>query len=142
MLGRKDYTRDELDNGKAAVGRQLAAHETLAEAIAADEEAAAAFEAFDGQLFNNLMLMLDRLYVHRVRAVTGKDTNPLNEVELICESLINNGGVFEPGKVVKYKQDESVLKLAPGDEIHLSAAGFERLSAAFFTELEARFVAA
>ncbi|MCU1355294.1 MAG: hypothetical protein JWM89_712 [Acidimicrobiales bacterium] len=142
MLGRKDYTRDELDNGKAAVGRQLAAHETLAEAIAADEEAAAAFEAFDGQLFNNLMLMLDRLYVHRVRAVTGKDTNPLNEVELICESLMNNGGVFEPGKVVKYKQDESVLKLAPGDEIHLSAAGFERLSAAFFAELEARFVAA
>ena len=142
MLGRKDYTRDEVDNGKAAVARQLAAHETLADAIGADKQAAAAFEAFDRLLFNNLTLMLDRLYVHRVRAVAGKDTNPLNEVELICESLMNNGGVFEPGTVVKYRQDESILKLAAGDEIRLSADDFDRLSTGFFTELEARFVSA
>ncbi|MCW2674379.1 MAG: hypothetical protein JWP14_2968 [Frankiales bacterium] len=35
--------------------------------------------------------------MHRVRLVTGKDTNPLNEVELRVESLLNNDGVFAAG---------------------------------------------
>jgi hypothetical protein len=30
-----------------------------------------------------MTLMLDRYFVHRLRMVTGKDGNPLNEVELI-----------------------------------------------------------
>jgi hypothetical protein len=47
---------------------------------------------------------LDRYVVHRLRMVTGKDGNPLNEVEMLCDSLMNNNGilrssneVFSPG---------------------------------------------
>jgi hypothetical protein len=46
----------------------------------------AALEAFDAQLFANLILALDRPFVHRLRTGTGKDGNPLNEVELLTES--------------------------------------------------------
>jgi hypothetical protein len=39
-------------------------------------------EAFETLLFNNMILVLDRNFVHRLRMVIGKDGNPLNEVEL------------------------------------------------------------
>jgi hypothetical protein len=42
--------------------------------------------------------------------VTGKDGNPLNEVELLTESLINNG-VLRGNNVIKHVPTESVLKL-------------------------------
>jgi hypothetical protein len=33
-----------------------------------------------------MALVLDRLYVHRRRIVTGRDGNPINEVELLSVS--------------------------------------------------------
>jgi 2-keto-4-pentenoate hydratase len=85
---------------------------------------------------------MDRPFVHRVRMVTGKDSNPLNEVELLCESLMDNGGVLRTGTVVTYVPSQSVLGLQPGDEIRLTEEQFTRLSAAFFAELEKRFLGA
>lgn len=61
-------------------------------------------------------------------------------LELICESLMNNGGVFQGNKVIKYVPDESIVKLQVGDPIKLTAADFQRLSAAFFDELQSKFL--
>jgi hypothetical protein len=72
--------------------------------------------------------------------VTGKDGNPLNEVEMICDSLMNNNGVLRGNTVVKYIPEQSVVKLKIGDQIRLTAEEFERLSAAFFAELERKFL--
>ena len=77
--------------------------------------------------------------MHRLRMVTGRDGNPLNEVEMIADSLMNNDGVLRGNNVVKWIPDQSVLKLRIGDTIKLTAADFERLSAAIFTELEHQF---
>jgi len=142
MLGRKRYTQEEVDNAKAAVARQLAGYRRLAKAIdgAADPQARAAVDALEPDLFNNLTLALDRRFVHRLRSSTGKDGNALNEVELLAESLMNNGGVLRGNNVIKLVFAESVLKLEIGDPIEISAPQFERLSKAFFAELQARFV--
>ena len=141
MLGRKNYTQEELDHGQAAVDQQLGAYRRLADAIAAtdDEKAKAALEAFETVYFNNMAIVLDRYFVHRLRVVAGKDGNPLNEIELLGESLMNNDGVLRGNNVIKYVPDEAVVKLRPGDAIKLTEAEFERLARAFLADLKAKF---
>jgi hypothetical protein len=143
MLGRKDYTKDELETARKAVAQQLAAYKKLVKAIDAatsDPKVAAALEAFEPILFNNMVMVLDRYFVHRIRNVTGKDSNPLNEVELLTEALLENGGLLRGNNVIKYAPDQSVLGLDVGDRIKLTAVEFERLAKAFFAEIEAKFV--
>lgn len=87
------------------MNQQIAAYERLVEAIddsPSDPKVASALEAFEPLLFNNMTVVLDRYFVHRLRMVTGKDGNPLNEVELLTESLMNNDGVLRGNKVVKW----------------------------------------
>jgi hypothetical protein len=105
-----------------------------------EAKVSSALEAFEPLFFNNMTLVLDRYFVHRIRMVTGKDRNPLNEVELMSDSLMNNDGVLRGNKVIKLIPDQSVVKLNIGDRIRLSAAQFERLSKAFFTEIESKFL--
>lgn len=142
MLGRKDYTREELDNAKAAVDNQLAAYKKLAKAVDAtgDPKAKAALDSFEPLFARSLAMELDRFFVHRIRSVSGKDGNPLNEVELLTESLIAGDSTLRGNNVIKLKPEQSVLKLDVGDNIDLRANDFERLYKAFLTDLEAKFV--
>ena len=140
MLGRKDYTRAEFDNARSAIDRQLAAWRALV-ATATDPKTTAKLDAFEPLFMNNLTLALDRYFVHRIRMVTGKDGNPLNEVELIVESLLDHGGVLRANNVIKLHPDESVTKIQFGERIALTADVFERLADAFFAELDRKFVA-
>jgi hypothetical protein len=142
MLGRKDYTREELDHAKSMIAAQLVAYDSLAASVhaASDPKLSAALEEFETLFFTNMVLVLDRYFVHRLRVVTGKDSSPLNEVELLADSLLNNGGVFRGNNVVKLVPEQTVLKLNTGDRIALTAAQFERLSKAFLDEIETKFV--
>jgi hypothetical protein len=143
MLGRKDYTREELDQATRTIKQQLAAYKKLVKAVNGagdDPQVTAALETFEPLLFNNMTLVLDRYFVHRLRMTTGKDGNPINEVELLADSLMNNRGKFRGNNVIKYEPEESVLKLEPGDPITIGAAQFERLSKAFLAALDEKFV--
>ncbi|HEY5142853.1 MAG TPA: hypothetical protein VII98_05085 [Solirubrobacteraceae bacterium] len=143
VLGRKTYTQEEFDRASAAVGEQAAAYRTLVRAIdgaPADPKVAAALEAFEPLFFNNMTLVLDRFFVHRVRAVAGKDGNPLNEVELLSDALMNNDGVLRGNNVIRLVPAESVLGLQIGDRIRLTATEFDRLAKAFLAEIRARFL--
>src|SRR4051794_40272899 len=143
MLGRKDYTPEELEAATTAVGGTLAAYRMLVDAVGRatdDPEVTAALGAFEPHLFNELALALDRRFVHRLRVVTGKDGNALNELELMTESLMNNDAVMRTNNVIKLKPGETVLKIEPGERIALSAAQFERLSEAVLREIRAKFV--
>jgi hypothetical protein len=143
MLGRKDYTREELEQGKKAVKQQLSAYKKLVNAIdggAGNPAVAPALKEFETLLFNNMVLVLDRYFVHRLRSSTGKDGNPLNEVELLSDSLMNNRGELRGNNVIKYKPEQSVLKLELGDTISLSATDFERLAKAFLADIDSKFV--
>src|SRR6266516_3169929 len=144
MLGRKAYTQEEIDHGKMALEEQLGAYRRLVKAVGSvttDKEVDAAFESFEALFFNNMTLVLDRYFVHRLPGADyeGKDGNPLNEVRIICDSLMNNDGVMRGDKQIKLTPERSVLKLNIGDPISLTDEEFERLSTAFFAELERRF---
>ena len=136
MLGRNDYTKEELDRGKAAVKQQLAGYRSLVKAGTGGAKLA----AFETLYFNNMTIVLDRYFVHRVRMAAGKDGNPINEVEMLADSLMNNGGILRESSVIKLVPEQSVLKLNFGDRIAITADGFDRLSAAFLVELERKFV--
>lgn len=143
MLGRKNYTQDEFDQAKAAVRAQVTAYKKLVKAATGDKakkKLLGSIDTFETLFFNNMVLVLDRYFVHRVRLVAGKDANALNEVELLCESLMNNRGVLRVGNLIKFIPEETVLKLRPGDAIALSQEDFERLSTAFFEQVQKRFL--
>jgi len=139
MLGRKTFTQEELDGCRAALDEQLGAYTRLAEA-AGRNGGAAALADFDRPFFTNLVLVLDRWFVHRIRAVSGKDGNPLNEVELIAEAVMLHDGVMPKSSVIKYVPADTVLGIEVGEKVSLSAEDFERLSAAFLAEIERRFM--
>ena len=133
MLGRRDYAPEEIAAAKSAVAAELAVYLRL---VTSGAVPSADFEAL---YFNNMVIVLDRYFVHRVRPVAGKDGNPLNEVELIVDALIGNGGVFRGIKVIKYVPENSVLGIKVGDRIRLNAADFDKLSQAFFADLQSKF---
>ena len=146
MIGVEDLARSKAFYGEGlgcAIDQQLAAYRKLAKAIAratTDKKVDSALESFEALFFNNMTLVLDRYFVHRLRVVTGKDGNPLNEVEMLCDSLMNNNGILRGNNVIKFTPEQSVLKLNIGDPIRLTAEQFGRLSAAFFAEIERKFV--
>ncbi len=53
---------------------------------------------------------------------------------------MNNNRILRGNNVINYIPDQSVVKLNIGDMICLTNEEFERLSAAFFAELERKFL--
>jgi hypothetical protein len=74
---------------------QLAAYKALV-ATAREKTGAgksafnAAVDSFELVLFNDLVLVLDAFFVHQARGIEGKDGNPLNEVRMLCNSILQN----------------------------------------------------
>jgi hypothetical protein len=142
MLGRKNYTRQEIDTARGLVAAELRAYRGL--------PAAAKTRAFEAAFFNRAVLLLDYLFVHRLTGIEGKDGNALNEVRVLCNSILLNTGRLQIDKLpgwplsagsgIKLPPEKSILKLKTGDEVRLSEADFVRLSTAFFTELEKRYL--
>jgi hypothetical protein len=139
MPGRKDYIQEKFEHGKASIHAQLAEYKQPVREIASGK-GATALKNIGGLFFNFMPLVLDHFYVHRLRMVTGKDGNPLDQVEMICDSLMNNNGIFHDSIVNKYIPDQPVVKPHVGDKMSLSADEFERLSAAFIAEWKCKFL--
>lgn len=79
----------------------------------------------------------------------GKDGNALNEVRILCNSILNNNSILTADNVgataafaglnaIKLPLEKLIVKLRAGDEVALSEADFVRLSNAFFAEIERR----
>ena len=98
-----------------------------------------ALASFEPEFFNNMVLTLDSYFVHRLRGQEGKDGNPLNEVRVVCTSILQNRGVMSVDKTIRMNPAKSVLKYEVGDEIRVSEADFARISEAFFADIESKF---
>src|SRR5262249_20961026 len=141
MLGRRNYSDEEIKAAEVTIGATIRAYKSL--------PATAKTQEFENAYFNRSVLLLDYLFVHRLTGIEGKDGNPLNEVRVLCNSIVLNNGKLqaEPlsdwpmsaGRGLKLPAEKSILKLQNGDEVKLNEAGFSRLAAAFFAELRKRF---
>ena len=145
MLCVNNYTQKYIDECRSRVAAQVSAYRTLV--ITAKNQTSpdesplnAAIEAFEPHFFNNMDLALDSYFVHRARAIEKKDGNPLNEVRMLCNSMMNNNNMMCADKTIKFDPAKSVLKYRVGDEIKLNEAGFILLSSAFFAEIESKYL--
>lgn len=89
--------------------------------------------------FGHLVVLLDSFFVHRSRMLEKKDGNPLNEVRMLCNSILQSSGVLTADKTIKFNPGTSIAKLEIGDEIALTREDVVRLADAFFAEIEAKF---
>jgi len=141
MLGMKTYKQDYIDACRARVEADLREYRK--------QVGKAPSKEFEARFFNDQVLLLDYMFVHRLPGIEGKDGNPLNEVRVLCNSILLNKGKLQVDKLtgwpnsavssLKLPPEKSVLKLRPGDEVKLSEADFVRLSKAFFAEIKKKF---
>ncbi|WP_217996367.1 hypothetical protein, partial [Alicyclobacillus shizuokensis] len=57
----------------AAIEQQLMAYQKLVARVTTDQKVNSTLEDFESLFFNNMILVLDRYFVHRLRMVAGKD---------------------------------------------------------------------
>ena len=141
MLGMKKYPKEYIAACRGRVDADMRAYR--------EGVGKAATKEFEVRFFNDQVLLLDYMFVHRLTGTEGKDGNPLNEVRVLCNSMLLNRGKLQVDKLpgwpnsagsgMSLPPEKSVLKLKVGDEVRLSEADFVRLSKAFFAELEKRF---
>jgi hypothetical protein len=143
MLSRTSYTREYVDACRARIASEVAAYRHLVATARAEAHDAArldaAISAFEPKFFNTLVIALDGSFTHRARGLEGKDGNPLNEVRVVCESLMANAGALAADKQIKLAPETSILGYRVGDEVALGDAQFERLSQGYFAEIERRY---
>ena len=104
---------------------------------------------FEARFFDDQVLLLDYMFVHRLSGIEGKDGNPLNEVRVLCNSILLNRGKLQVDKLpgwpnsavsgLKLPPEKSLLKIQVGDEVRLTEGDFVRLSKAFLSEIEKKY---
>ncbi len=142
MLGMKKYSQEYLDTCRARVDAGLRAYRK--------EVGRAPSNEFEARFFNDQVLVLEYMFEHRLSGIEGRDGNPLNEVRVLCNSLLLNNGKLQVEKLPEWPNssvanltlppEKSVLGLKPGDKVMLSEDDFVRLSEAFFQEFEEKYL--
>ena len=136
MLSISSYTQEYIDGVRAELDRTVEAYEAVAASASGP-----AREAFEPRLYNHLVMALDFYFGHRSRNMELKDGNALNEMRMICTSLMQNDGRLLADKQIKLNPATRVLGLQVGDEIALDADGFRRLADAVYEEIAAKYPA-
>ena len=137
MLGMKTYEREYVNACRAKIDADVRVFKR------------SGAKGLETTFFNNLVLKMEYMFVHRFSGIEGKDGNPLNEVRVLCNSILLNEGNLQVEKLpgwpnsavagLKLPPDTSVLKLRVGDEVKVSEADFVRLAKAFFAEIEKKY---
>jgi hypothetical protein len=145
MLGMRNYTQEYIDRCRSRVDSDLSVYKNLVAAVknnsATNEtQLNSAIVAFEAVFFNNMVLLLDDFFVHRLRTIEGKDGNPLNEVRVMCDSMMSNNNIMSEDKSINLSPAKSVLKVQFGDEIKLTGADFLLICKASFAEIESKYL--
>ncbi len=144
MPGMKEYEQDYIDACRSRIESQVAVFREVAQAARdhGDADVSAlegALESLEYEYFNNMLIVLDGYFVHRLRGVEGQDGNALNEVRHLARSLMENGGTVMADPTNALDPARSVLGLEIGAPIILTLQQYRRISDAFLREIEGRF---
>src|SRR6266850_1600124 len=120
MLCNNDYPQAYIDECRQKVAGQVSAYDNLVavtrgQSGAGEPKIEEAVSAFETEFFNNMVLVLEGMFVHRSRTIEKKDGNPANEVRMLARSLMEHGGVLGADSTIKYKPENTVLKYEIGD---------------------------
>ena len=91
-------------------------------------------------VFVQAVVVLDAWFGDRDRDLEGDDGNPMNEVRVIADSVVGNAGVLRVEGPIRWVPERTVLRLAVGDEVEMTADGFERLAAAYLAAIERTYL--
>ena len=92
MLGMKTYSKNYIEGCRPRVDAGLRAYRKQAGKAPSRE--------FEHRSFNDQVLLLDyNMFVHRLAGIKGKDGNPLNEVRVLCNSILLNQGKLQVDKL-------------------------------------------
>jgi hypothetical protein len=117
MLCVNNDTQKYIDECRSRVAAPVSAYQALCAAarnktVAGKSPLNAAMEALEPHFFSNMVLTLDCYFVHGARATEKKDGSPLNEVRMLCNSIMNNGDVMSADKTIKWDPAKSVRPAA------------------------------
>ncbi len=130
MPGRTSYTPDELESCRDAADGLLAAWQ----ANGVEDE------TLENLVFTQAVVALDAWFVHRLRDMEGVDGNAMNEVRVLADSVVANDGVLRVEGPLAWVPERTVLGLAVGDDVMVTADGYERLAAAYLDAISDTFV--
>jgi len=129
MLGVKKYPKEYINASRKKVKADVNSFKKYSQARG----------TFEAIFFNNMVLVLETMFMHRLRGQEGKDGNALNEVRMLANSILTNSNKLLADSTIKYNETKAVLKIGLGQEIALSQKDFEKLSDAYFSEIEKKF---
>jgi len=127
--GRNTYTSDEIESCRDNCDSLLAAW-------AANDVEDTTLESL---VFGQAVVVLHTWFGHRAPDLEGDDANPMNEVRVIADSIVDNDAVLRVQGPITWVTERTVLRLAVGDPVEVTANGFERLAAAYIAAIEATY---
>ena len=129
MPDRNSYTSDEVESCRDACDALLAAW-------AANDIEDTTLEAM---VFGQAVVVLHTWFAHRDLDLEGAGSNPIHEVRVVADSVVGNDSVLRVEGPAAWDPSRTVLRLAVGDDIELTANRFERLAAAYLAAIEATY---
>ena len=129
MTDRTTYTSDEVESCRDNCDALIAAW-------GANEVDDSTLESL---VFGQAVVVLHTWFGHRRRELEGDDGNALNEVRVIADSIVDNDAVLRVEGPITWVPERTVLRLDVGDDVQITANGFERLTAAYLAAIESTY---
>src|SRR5438552_15683796 len=110
MLGMKKYPKAYIAACRARVEANLRAYRR--------EVGQKASKEFENRFFNDQVLLLDYMFVHRLSGIEAEAGNPLHEVRVLCNSILLNGGELQVERLRGWPQSAvASLPLPPAKSV-------------------------
>ena len=118
MLGMKSYSKEYVAACRARVASGLAVYRKHIGKNGSSE--------MEHRFFNDQVLVLDHMFVHRLTGIEGKDGNPLNEVRVLCNSLLPNKGISQIEKLPGWPNSASFWDQTAAGEVRAETSDWRR----------------